>query len=121
MIAFATAVFEQKKELPQPPTPLRHVWEWFLEIFNPGGYGMGPFPIEYQEIEAFSRVSRNVIEPVEAAMIRRLSNVFVSVKARESKTPLEKKTDMSDSKGLKELFSKAGAVKKQKKAVSRSK
>jgi hypothetical protein len=99
------------------PPELRHVWDFFTDIFNPGGYGMGPFRALFTEIEAYSRVTRNIILPTEAFIIRDLCEEFMKAQAEKEDAkkrlpagakPIKNLTKMNDTDGLKRLFGAFG-------------
>lgn len=93
--------------------PLSYIWNWFFEIFLFGGYGWGPFLTPYQEIEAFSRMMRVDIQPWEARVLRELGEVYLLHYRKRSEQPsnLTKTIPMTDSEGLKAMFSAAGQTK----------
>ena len=85
------------------------MWDFFTEVFNPGGVGMGPYRTEFREIEAYARMTRQSITPTEAYLIRDLAELYIMIDAKKSGTPgLKNETPMSDSEGLRRLFSNAG-------------
>lgn len=94
-------------------SPLSYIWEWFLELFLFGGYGMGPFLTPYQEIEAYSRMMRLDIQPWEAKVLRELAGAYLSYHRKKSEQPhnLTKTVAMTDSEGLKAMFASAGQTK----------
>ena len=116
MIDYGEAIFRNQlldAKLPVPPTPeLFYVWEWFTDLFNPGGVGMGPYRVEYQEIEAYSRVTGEIIHGWEAIVIRRLCETYIIVRSEVDKKPstsslppgMKNVTTMNDTAGLKSLF-----------------
>lgn len=104
------------------PLELAHVWEWFTDVFNPGGIGMGPYRTEYREIEAYARVTGEIITPSEAKIIRLLCETYMRVESEKEMTKnkgappgTKNLTDMTDSSGLKSIFSRMGAKPAKKK------
>lgn len=84
----------------------------------PGGYGFGPFPLQYLELEAYSRNVRK-LRPWEMQMLRELSEAFCEVHERKVRIKREqppgvKMIDMKDPAAIKALFSKQGDRKKAK-------
>ena len=93
--------------------PLSYIWGWFHDIFLFCGYGMGPFLTPYQEIEAFSRMMRVDIQPWEAKVLRELGGAYMIHYRKKSEQPsnLTRTVAMTDSEGLKAMFSAAGQTK----------
>lgn len=117
-MAHGKAKFEGVKPELIPPLPaeIAHVWNFFTDIFNPGGIGMGPYRTEFREIEAYSRVMRIIIQPREAFLIRALAELFMIVQSRKkSGGDVKNQTSMTDSQGLKAMFSRQGKRPKSKK------
>lgn len=98
------------------------MWNFFTDVFNPGGIGMGTYRTEFREIEAYARMTRQIILPQEAMLIRQLCELHMVVQAQKRKRnpkqpdapPLENLTAMDDSKGLKAMFARYGGSKKTK-------
>jgi hypothetical protein len=99
------------------------VWQWFIDVFNPGGVGMGPYRTEFREIEAFARVTNQIIRGHEALMIRKLAELYMRVDyERQTKEADKDKptkngvppgtknvTTMKDAAGVAAIFRGAGS------------
>jgi hypothetical protein len=103
-------VFQKHTRLPELPRDVSHIWEAFVELFNPEGVGNGPFRIHFAEIEAYARLTRKTLSPGEAIMIRDLSEVYVKhYAATKGKPQMTNVTSMSDVEGIKRKFLSAGS------------
>lgn len=92
---------------------------WFDDAFLPGGYGMGPFPFEYAELEAYSRVMKRDLRTWEFDLLREMSEAYCHEYALREKRKAEmpqgmKQIDMKNPEAIKALFSKQGGRKKSK-------
>lgn len=67
---------------PEVPTAGRRVWSIFLELNATRTVGMGPNPIGFGEIEAWSRMRREPVRPFEVTMLRALDAAYLEA-ARE--------------------------------------
>ncbi len=102
------------------------MWEWFLDLFNSNGVGFGPFRIEFQEIEAYARITRITIEPWQALLIRDLCEVYMQAqdeKEKRKKHPppkgTTKVTSMKNTSAVRALFLGRGEDGPKKKTGSR--
>lgn len=68
---------------------MRFLWNWFVEVFNPGGVGFGPYRVPFSEIEAYASVTRQIILPREARLIRRLSEEYLKVYAEKQEKDMK--------------------------------
>lgn len=93
--------------------PLAYLYDWFNELYLPGGYGFGPFALEYREIEAYSDALGLDMRPFERRTVRQISEAYAGTwhakEAKKNSTP-DGMTEVSadDHQGIKALFSKAG-------------
>ena len=63
-----------------PPLPFvvaTHMLDWLDELGWSGSTGMGPAPLSFQEIEAWSRLTKTPLEPWEALALRTASAAYV--------------------------------------------
>lgn len=62
----------------------KHILEWLFElgIFEPSGYG--PMPITYQEIEAWSRMTKTILTWQESKFLKELSQEYCNQYAKSS-------------------------------------
>jgi hypothetical protein len=74
---------------PEVPIAGRRVWSIFLELNATRASGMGPSPISYGEIEAWSRLRREPVRPFEVTMLRALDRAYLEA-ARADKDPAPK-------------------------------
>ncbi len=64
---------------PDIPPALYHVWAWFLELDEARtSNGMGPNPITFSEIQAWSTLTGNKPRPHEIKMLKRLDQTRIS-------------------------------------------
>lgn len=92
-----------------------YLWDIFTDLFNPSGYGNGPVKISYQEIDAFSKVSGTPLHLWEAKVVRDLSEAYIKWWVAKQNTPKNfKPVEMTDTEGLKALFSNVGTKKPKK-------
>lgn len=67
------------------PGPLAYLWHWFLELHARRGMGgMGPAPITWPDLQAWSALMRRALDPWEYALIGVLDNVFFETKESAS-------------------------------------
>lgn len=98
------------------------MWAWFLDLFNPGGVGMGPFRPSFAEIEAYGRVTGVRVRTWEAFAIRNMAQEFIDwndeKQATKTSQPagMKKIVPMSDTQGLKALFASQGSKRPSKPA-----
>lgn len=65
---------------PQFPELLEYVWTAFLLLNQTRGQGFsGPLPISFQEIDAWQRLTHNVLLPWEIEAIKRLDAAYLRV------------------------------------------
>ena len=65
---------------PEFPELLEHVWTAFLLLNNTRGQGFsGPLPISYQEIDAWQRMTQNMLLPWEIEAVKRLDAIYLRV------------------------------------------
>lgn len=69
------------KELENPtefPKPLSHVWSFFLELHSARTAGFsGPNPITFSEMEAWSKLTHQPINPFDVAVIKQIDNTYL--------------------------------------------
>ncbi|MGH7605405.1 MAG: phage tail assembly chaperone [Gemmatimonadaceae bacterium] len=73
------------QELAGPPCPraLRYLIGYFNDLHAArGGSGFGPSPIGYTDIDAYSRLTRRRLSPLEVDIIVRIDRAFLSVMAK---------------------------------------
>lgn len=92
---------------------------WFDEVFYPGGHGNGPFPLEYRELESYSRCMGRNLRPWEIDLLREMSEAFCIEYSLDQKRKAEmprgmKTIDMKNPEAVKALFSRQGGSKKTK-------
>jgi len=63
---------EKLLNAPELPEEYQHVWSWFCELFS------GEVP-SYQEMQAWSQLTGNIVLPREFNLIRRLARKFLEV------------------------------------------
>ena len=61
-----------------PPNPMPHVIARLLEIGLTGSNGMGPTPLSWGEIDAWTRQTGTELMPWEARLLRQLSTAYIS-------------------------------------------
>ncbi len=61
-----------------PPNPMPHVVNRLIEIGLTGSTGMGPVPLCWLEIDAWSRQTGIELMPWEARLIRALSTAYIA-------------------------------------------
>jgi hypothetical protein len=65
---------------PEFPELLEYVWTAFLLLNSTRGQGFsGPIPISYQEIDAWQRMTHNVLLPWEVEVVKKIDNVYLRV------------------------------------------
>jgi hypothetical protein len=65
---------------PEFPELLEYVWTAFLLLNSTRGQGFsGPIPISYQEIDAWQRMTHNVLLPWEVEVVKKLDTVYLRV------------------------------------------
>jgi hypothetical protein len=65
------------------PGPGRHLWDWFLELHAArGSNGFGPSAVGWQELDAWSRLTRRHPAAWEIAAIRELDRVYLEEASR---------------------------------------
>jgi hypothetical protein len=65
-------------EQPEPPEAVNHVWTWFWELHSArSSGGMGPGPITYRDIQAWSEMTRNEPTPWEVQALRAMDRVYM--------------------------------------------
>ncbi|WP_146203698.1 hypothetical protein [Azospirillum sp. TSO5] len=86
------------------PWDLRHLWEWFSELSDARGGGMGPSPITYQDILAWSRLTGRRPSPWEVSVIRELDSLWLSIMPNPKSTsnPLITESGEIDTKAIKQ-------------------
>lgn len=69
------------KELegPDPPPLMENVWSAFVDLNMSRQSGMGPNPITFQEIVAWSKLYNTPLRPWEVTAIKRLDMIFIKV------------------------------------------
>lgn len=85
MIAFAEREFASHRSQGRrvvvampPPSATAYLWSWFHELSSQRQSGMnGPLPLTYQEIEAWSKLSRIRLAPWEVSVLRRLDAAWM--------------------------------------------
>ncbi|QPF82500.1 hypothetical protein IC762_22395 [Bradyrhizobium genosp. L] len=75
------------KDGPEIPVAGRRVWGIFLDLNRTRGGGMGPAPISYGEIEAWSLMRREPVRPFELDVIRALDEAFLKECAERVQDP----------------------------------
>jgi hypothetical protein len=70
---------------PEIPMAGRRLWGIFIDLNASRASGMGPSPISYVEIEAWSRLRREPVRPFEVTMLRALDRAYLEA-ARADKT-----------------------------------
>lgn len=68
------------------PGPLGYLWSLFLELHGRRGIGaLGPSPITWPDLDAWTRLTRRVLAPWEFDVLARLDNeFFAAVTPQES-------------------------------------
>jgi hypothetical protein len=64
--------------VPTLPVQAAHVWRWFCELDaarQSGGFG--PSPITYRDIDAYRRLTREVMQAWEVRAIRAIDNAIL--------------------------------------------
>jgi hypothetical protein len=65
---------------PDFPELLEYVWTAFLLLNRTRGQGSnGPLPVSYQEIDAWQRMTQNIILPWEVEAVKTLDAVYLRV------------------------------------------
>lgn len=77
---------ERRLEGPPLPYCLRHLWEWFGELAEARGGGMGPSPIGYQDIAAWAKLTGRRPTPWEVSVIRQLDGLWLSIMPDQNAT-----------------------------------
>lgn len=77
---------EQSDAPEMPPAGLR-IWRIFTDLNRTRGGGMGPAPISYQEIDAWSRLRGEPVRPFELDILRALDMAWLEVAAEMQKNP----------------------------------
>jgi hypothetical protein len=62
---------------PEVPIAGRRVWSIFLELNATRTAGMGPNPISFGEIAAYSRLRREPVRPFEVSILRALDAAYM--------------------------------------------
>lgn len=73
---------EIEADLMGPPLPLAgaYLFGWFIELSNARGPGaLGPAPITYPDIDAWSRLTRRAPAPWEVRVIKALDGAYLRV------------------------------------------
>jgi hypothetical protein len=66
---------------PQCPLETAYLWSWFHEINGGRTCGMAANPLQFTEIEAWSRLTGNTPNPWEVSLLKRLDTAFLQVTA----------------------------------------
>lgn len=66
------------EDAPTIPEGVEPVWVWFLELHSTrGSNGMGANPISYQELAAWSALTRTTLSPWEVKMLRLIDQEYL--------------------------------------------
>lgn len=72
------AEYEDELWMPDFPMPAMYLWRAYHRIRNrKGGSGFGVSPLEWSDIDSFSRMSGTRLLPWEVAMIERLDDLWI--------------------------------------------
>lgn len=64
-------------EEPSFPDELRYLWGWWTDLSSARGAGMsGPSPITYRDVDAYARLTGQVIRPVEVRALMQMDAAF---------------------------------------------
>lgn len=63
---------QRLKDVPEPPSELVYLYGWFREVFTGEA-------LTYNEIEAWSRLTRRSTEPFEVEVLKTLENIYWQV------------------------------------------
>lgn len=75
----------EQPDAPEMPAAGLRVWRIFNDLNQTRGGGMGPAPINYQEIAAWSALRREPVRPFELDIIRALDTAWLEVAAEIAK------------------------------------
>jgi hypothetical protein len=92
------------------------VWEWFVEVFDPSDGRL----LKFSEIDAYARMTNQMINANEARVLRQLSQTYLRVQSEKKRPGVEgakNLTDMSDTKGIRRIFMSKGDRRPRAKAV----
>ena len=74
-------------DAPPFPDALEYLWRYFADILNGcGSNGWGPPEITWRDLQAWSEMTGNTIEPWECAALMRLSAVYVRINSAKKST-----------------------------------
>jgi len=68
---------------------LAYVWRWFETLIDCREAGFGAGPLTYQEIEAWSRLSRVDVSAAEADLLRRLDREYRAYMQQKGEKPTQ--------------------------------
>jgi len=81
---------EPANDLPEPL--FGYLWRWFEQLIDCREVGFAAGPLTYQEIDAWARLMRFDVSPVEATLLRQLDRVYrlAMYERHERERPREK-------------------------------
>lgn len=72
-----------------PPT-CDHIWQWFCDLSACRSHAdSGPQPISHQEIQAWSRLTGQIITPEEVDILRAMDKAFLREMSRERRAAMD--------------------------------
>jgi hypothetical protein len=97
LIAFAEAVYANRRDLPDFPEPLGPVWQAFVDLAGTRQVGMAANPITFSEIEAFKRQTLTPLSAWEVRLLRRLDQAVLPIL---NPAPASNTVNVRDGKGV---------------------
>lgn len=79
-------------EGPDFPHGFEYLWQWYTELSaGRGSGGMGPAPISYEGIEAWSRLTKRDVTPWEVDTIKMIDGLFLQHVASDQREKRKKR------------------------------
>jgi len=75
---------------------LGYLWRWFEQLIDCREVGFGAGPLTYQEIDAWARLMRFDVSPVEATLLRQLDRTYRTLLQEKLERDKPKPKSISD-------------------------
>jgi hypothetical protein len=62
---------------------IEHIWSWFFQLHHTRGGGMGPAPLTYQEMSAWSQLLQIEPTPWEISMVMMIDGVWLKTQSEK--------------------------------------
>ncbi|WP_211440921.1 phage tail assembly chaperone [Collimonas humicola] len=86
IVAKQSGKIPEEYVFPDCPEQLRYLWQLFIDFCESRcNTGYGILPLQYAEIEAWSRLMRCPLTPWEVSVIKRIDGAFMQAQMKEKK------------------------------------